>query len=223
MLLVTLLASVAMAPQMPQGMTSYSLVLFKSTGKYVSPKSKKGQEMAAGQYENLQRLATNHDMVFSASLDDRNFRGLAVLKNSNPEEAAAEFENDPFVKAGIFKVVATKWWTMQNAFKPVVAPVEYEQAYFGILWSGKNAKPVSKEDGEKLQAGHMANINRMADFGLLKIAGPFENGGEMRGVLIFQSTDKGRIEREVAKDAAVNAGRLDLRLYKMKIGKGTIG
>jgi len=223
MLLATLLATTMLAPQMPAGMASYTLILFQPTGKYVSLKSKAGKEMAEQQMANLNRLAADKNLLFSASLDSREFRGIAILKNSNPAEAVAEFENDPFVKAKIFKLVATKWWASDTAFKPVTAPIEYVDATFGILWSGKNVPKISAEESAKVQAGHMANIVRMADIGFLKVAGPFENGGKMRGVFMFPSTDQDRIRREASKDPAVSGGRLELKLYKMKMASGSIG
>ena len=42
------------------------------------------------------------------------------------------------------------------------------------------------EETKKIQEGHMANINRLAETGKLVLAGPFVDGGDRRGVFIFK-------------------------------------
>lgn len=65
----------------------------------------------------------------------------------------------------------------------------------------------------KLQAAHMANIQRMADEGLLVVAGPFLDGGELKGIYVFnvQSIEKAKELTET--DPAVKAGRLIMELH----------
>jgi hypothetical protein len=55
---------------------------------------------------------------------------------------------------------------------------------FGLLMSGENRSQDSLAVAE-IQKGHMTHINNMAKTGKLVMAGPFENGGEYRGILLF--------------------------------------
>lgn len=60
---------------------------------------------------------------------------------------------------------------------------------------------------DSIQAGHMANIRRMADLGVLLAAGPFENGGTLRGLFVFVPGD-GALDTLLAGDPAIASGRL---------------
>lgn len=60
----------------------------------------------------------------------------------------------------------------------------------------------------KIQEGHMANINRLYYEGKLKVAGPFGDDGDWRGIFIFDCTTKEEVEQLVKTDPAIAAGRL---------------
>ncbi|MFM8558230.1 MAG: YciI family protein [bacterium] len=60
---------------------------------------------------------------------------------------------------------------------------------------------------DSIQAGHMANIRRMADLGVLLAAGPFENGGALRGVFVF-APGEAALDTLLAGDPAIASGRL---------------
>lgn len=65
----------------------------------------------------------------------------------------------------------------------------------------------------KLQAAHMANIVRMAEAGELAIAGPFMDGGELKGIYIFNVSTIEKAKELTESDPAVKAGRLTLELH----------
>ncbi|MCC5936192.1 MAG: hypothetical protein JJU34_02815 [Lunatimonas sp.] len=63
-------------------------------------------------------------------------------------------------------------------------------------------------------AGHMANINRLAQEGKLLVAGPFgPNGDAMRGIFIFDSADTDEVRTWLADDPAISEGLLKASLY----------
>lgn len=64
-----------------------------------------------------------------------------------------------------------------------------------------------------LQAAHMANIQRMANEGSLVVAGPFLDGGDIKGIYIFnvESVEKAKALTET--DPAIKAGRLIMELH----------
>src|SRR5450755_1306674 len=70
------------------------------------------------------------------------------------------------------------------------APPQYEMSNYviGFLRKGPNHDNGSAEENAKIQAQHMANINRMAELGKLTVAGPFLDNGDIRGILIFKNT-----------------------------------
>ncbi len=60
----------------------------------------------------------------------------------------------------------------------------------------------------KIQDGHMANITSLHNAGKLKVAGPFGDDGDWRGIFIFDSATKEEVENLLKTDSAVAAGRL---------------
>lgn len=65
----------------------------------------------------------------------------------------------------------------------------------------------------KLQEGHMANIQRMADDGKLILAGPFLDDGDVRGIYIFNVESVEEAEALTKSDPAIQAGRLSMELH----------
>jgi uncharacterized protein len=69
---------------------------------------------------------------------------------------------------------------------------------------------------------HLAHPDSLAAAGKLIVAGPFQDGGEHRGLLIFDvETVEEALERE-RKDPAVRAGRLKMEAFYWWGAKGTV-
>lgn len=64
----------------------------------------------------------------------------------------------------------------------------------------------------KIQEGHMANINKMAEEGKLVLAGPFIDGGEYQGIYVFNVATIEEAEELTKTDPAIQAGRLVMEL-----------
>jgi uncharacterized protein YciI len=64
-----------------------------------------------------------------------------------------------------------------------------------------------------LQRAHMDNIFRMAEEGKLVVAGPFMDGGELRGIYIFNVETVEEARALTDTDPAVKAGRLIMELH----------
>lgn len=60
----------------------------------------------------------------------------------------------------------------------------------------------------QIQQGHMAHINRLYEEGKISLAGPFENGGDWRGILVFNTPDIEQAKTWASTDPAIVAGRL---------------
>ncbi|HCS21520.1 MAG TPA: hypothetical protein DIW47_13335 [Bacteroidetes bacterium] len=68
------------------------------------------------------------------------------------------------------------------------------------------------EEATRLQAAHMANINRLAEEGKLVLAGPFIGKGDLRGIYIFNVSDTAEARKLTETDPAIQAGRLIMEL-----------
>lgn len=81
-----------------------------------------------------------------------------------------------------------------------------------FLKAGPN-RPSDPEAAAELQRAHMANIRRLADDGVLVMAGPFLDGGELRGIYVFAVDSLTEAEALTATDPAVQAGSLVMELH----------
>lgn len=82
-----------------------------------------------------------------------------------------------------------------------------KQYFLVMLMRGSNRSHDSAT-AAKIQAGHMANITRLANEGKIIVAGPFGDNGNWRGIFIFDCKTKEEAEEYVKTDPAVIAGRL---------------
>jgi uncharacterized protein len=72
-----------------------------------------------------------------------------------------------------------------------------------------------------IQEGHMKHINEMAKTGKLSIAGPFEDGGKHRGILIFDVDSISQALKMESTDPAIVSGRLQMQAIYWWAAKGS--
>jgi uncharacterized protein len=65
----------------------------------------------------------------------------------------------------------------------------------------------------QLQRAHLDNIFRLADEGKLALAGPFLDGGDLKGVYVFNVTTIEEAKALTETDPAIKAGRLVMELH----------
>jgi uncharacterized protein YciI len=84
-----------------------------------------------------------------------------------------------------------------------------EPYQFAILKRGPQWTPEQTPEVQKLQAGHMANIEKMASVGKLMAAGPMgKNNLGLAGIFIFKAASIDEAKALAAEDPAIKAGRL---------------
>lgn len=91
---------------------------------------------------------------------------------------------------------------------------------FMLLDKGDNREQDSAQ-AVKIQELHMAHLNKMAETGKLVMAGPFEDGGEHRGLLVFDLETVEEALQLEGEDPAVKAGRLKMNAFYWWAAKGT--
>jgi uncharacterized protein YciI len=80
-----------------------------------------------------------------------------------------------------------------------------------FLEAGPN-RPTDKREIARLQRAHLDNIKRMADEGVLVLAGPFLDDGDLRGIYIFNVATVEEARRLTETDPAIQAGSLVMTL-----------
>ena len=93
----------------------------------------------------------------------------------------------------------TPWLVLAFAEAP---PADQYQIIF--LRPDPARKPLNKEDGERIQSAHTANIHALADRGVLVAAGPFDDKPHtISGVFFFKTASSDEALREAVKDPTV--------------------
>lgn len=115
-------------------------------------------------------------------------------------------------------VMASSSAHAQTTFDPELAKKLKADDYgmrtyvMALLKAGPN-RDRTPEEARKLQAGHMANINRLAAEGKLVLAGPFADNGPLRGIYIFDVATVAEAEALTKTDPAIQAGSLVMELH----------
>ncbi len=87
-----------------------------------------------------------------------------------------------------------------------------KQFWFVMLVKGNN-RTQDSTTAAKIQDGHMANIRRLAAEGKLKVAGPFGDDGNWRGIFIFDCATQEETEQLLKSDPAIASGRLGYEIH----------
>jgi uncharacterized protein len=91
---------------------------------------------------------------------------------------------------------------------------------FGMLTRGPKWTAENTPEIQKIQEGHMANINKMAQAGKLFAAGPILDNGDLRGIFVFRAASIEEAKALAAEDPAIKAERLKLEILPWFGSKG---
>ena len=92
-----------------------------------------------------------------------------------------------------------------------------------LLRRPADAPDLPEEELDRLQEGHLANLDALRDRGLLVVAGPFtdQEDESLRGLCLFRcSLDEAR--EEMRDDPSVRAGRLRADVFTWLTAPGTL-
>jgi uncharacterized protein YciI len=157
-------------------------------------------------------------------------REIVIFADDSVGRVRGILESDPAVRAGRFIPTLLLWWAAKGigerfvdavlaGTEQTLAPRTYQ---FGFLVRGPAWTPERTPEVERIQAGHMANINRLAAEGVLVAAGPFVNGGTYRGIFVFDVSSTAEADRLTGTDPAVAAKRLTIELHTWRTVAGVI-
>lgn len=96
---------------------------------------------------------------------------------------------------------------------------EMKRFWLVLLKKGDNRKQDSAASA-KIQAAHMANIEKLAKEGKIIMAGPIGAENDLRGIFIMDAKDSSEVAALVNTDTAVITGRLKMEYYPWWSAKG---
>ena len=94
--------------------------------------------------------------------------------------------------------------------------IEWEMKiyYFVFLNAVKDRPVIDSVTAMEIQKGHMGNLERMFYEGKAKLAGPFMDSGEMRGIVILDVASEEEAREQMSRDPAIINGRLEAVIKK---------
>jgi len=80
----------------------------------------------------------------------------------------------------------------------------------------------NEEEAQRIQKGHLAHMDSLAQLGIISIAGPFEDSGDVRGIVIYDLGTVEEARKMTAGDPAVVNGRLVPEFHPWWAAKGSV-
>jgi len=104
--------------------------------------------------------------------------------------------------------------------KDTTPKYEMKQYWLTFLYKGPNRNHDSATSA-RIQAAHIANIERLAKEGKLIMAGPMGYNKDLRGIFIIDAKDSVQAASYVNTDSAIITGRLRFEVHPWWTAKGT--
>jgi uncharacterized protein YciI len=110
----------------------------------------------------------------------------------------------------------------QQGQNPAAAPAKPVMVtyYLGFLKRGPKWTAEATPEVMEIQKGHMAHMRKSADSGILILAGPIADSGDLRGILIYKAKSMDEAMAVASQDPAVLAGRLAVEMHPWMVEKG---
>ncbi len=94
--------------------------------------------------------------------------------------------------------------------------------YVMVFLMAGDKRDQDETERTKIQEGHMAHINKLAEAGYVIMAGPFGDDTEYQGILLFDVDTVEEAVKLESEDPAVKAGRLIIEAHPWWGAKGTV-
>ncbi|HEY7162008.1 MAG TPA: YciI family protein [Acidobacteriota bacterium] len=84
--------------------------------------------------------------------------------------------------------------------------------YLGLLYKGP-VRTQAADESAKIQTAHLQHLESLYKQGILLIAGPMGDDGDLRGIVVLKVKSLEDAQALVNQDPAVKAGRLRVELH----------
>ena len=212
----------------PATMTTYYFGLLRRGAASTGEQTPETERLQKAHLANITRLAESGKLVAAGPLTDGGeLRGIFIFQVASLEEAKTLSDTDPAVAAGRLAIEIHPWyapkgigskyaaWRKDNP-QAQVKMVTYQLGLLrrGPKWSAESTRAPMED--------HLAHIARLMASGKLPAAGPFTDGGELRGVCVFRSGSLDEAKRLADEDPAVRAGQHAVELHPWFAAEGAM-
>jgi uncharacterized protein YciI len=105
-------------------------------------------------------------------------------------------------------LVLTSFTSFSQADKKETKPEDQVRKYWFVMLKRGSVKIADSAESSKIQAGHLANIVKLYNEGIIKVSGPFAEKGEWKGLFIMDIESREEAEKLLQADPAIAAGAL---------------
>jgi uncharacterized protein len=105
---------------------------------------------------------------------------------------------------------------------PLAAQPKYEMTTYHVVFlkRGPNSSREVTPESTRIQKEHLAHLTKMAASGKMLLAGPFADGGDLRGMCVYLTATLAEARELAEADPAVKAGRLVVEVHPWMSAKG---
>ena len=120
----------------------------------------------------------------------------------------------------VYLLLEAKTTAPKKQEHPIADTLRMKQYWLVQLLRGTNRNHDSAT-ASKIQAAHIANIERLGKEGCIIMAGPMGYDKDWRGIFVMDAKDSATVASLVKTDPAVRAGRLRFEIHPWWVQKGT--
>src|SRR5579871_3333302 len=209
--------------QSPSSKLKDFLVLLKRPSNAPQLNKEAAEKLQQAHMANIRRLHQEGKLEIAGPfLEDTSLRGIFVLKATSRAEAQSWATTDPAIKAGRLAAEVHGPWLLPfgRIFHPAGDTQGLQQYVFVIMNKGTNWKrPYPGLD--HLIAEHETFLRKMVAARKVALAGPMEEEGDLRGVIIF-TVPAEEAAKLAAEDPMVKVQYLKPEAHGWVTGKGVL-
>ena len=200
----------------------FQMALLKRGPKWTAEENADTKRLHQQHVDYVLSLLDSGKAVIAGPLTDKGeVEGVFVFRAKSIDEAKAWAEAHPSVAAG-FRVAEMHPWLSEDIFKSPTKPVKLTQIFLAFLTRGEKWTPERTPAIAEIQKGHLDNIKRLAEMKKLVAAGPFGDGGRLRGIFVFRVGSLEEAKLLTATDPAIQAGRLAMDIHPWMVPEGVL-
>jgi uncharacterized protein len=187
--------------------------------------------LRAGHLANIRRMFDAHRLVCAGPfVDDGPLQGIYIFDADSVAQIQPLLGADPFLSTGHMVCTLRRWLGpvgISETYRRVAGAdptrrdslVRYTMALF-VRWP--KWQPGEDAATRDLRARSIARTAKMSAAGQVALAGPFEDDGDPRAIVVFATADTAVARRWSDADPAVAAGRLRAELHPWLTAEGIL-